>query len=198
MCNKLHALGWLLALAMGSAVLPASARAQDPSSSADHPPGNVNELTLAGLRPGASRISAAIARFGRHWRHPTPDEADLYIWCDARNRLQLSLEAKPDGTIQVVTVDRLWDAPAAGACGATLPEEVGRTGRGVRLGDTVARLDGVYGHPFFDGPSSWDGHDVHFVVFNFSWAGTDKPQILESSFDDAGKLVKLTLSAEYY
>ncbi|MGH9482910.1 MAG: hypothetical protein ACRD1L_12555, partial [Terriglobales bacterium] len=60
------------------------------------------------------------------------------------------------------------------------------------------QLKQVYGKPFFEGPSSWAGHDVQLIVFNFSWAGADKPQILESSFDAAGHLVKMTLSAQYY
>lgn len=184
-------------LALVLLIAAAGLRAQDPASSSDHPAGNVNELTLMGLRPGRSRIPAAIARFGPGWRHPSPDESDLYLWCDARSRLQLSLEAKPDGLIQVVTVNRLYTAPPGG-CGAVLREAAARTGRGVRLGDTAARLKAVYGKPFFEGPSSWDGRDVRFIVFNFSWAGTDKPQILESSFDAQDRLVKMTLSAEYY
>lgn len=186
---------WLaLVLALGLAVmLPA----QDPSSSADHPRGNVNELTLAGLRPGQSLIAQAVARWGEHWYHPTRDERDIYIWCDARQHISVQLEARGSAQkIDVVTVERLLGTPPA-SCTASLPADVTRTGRGVRLGDSAQRLKAVYGTPFFTGPSSWRGHEVQFIVFNFSWAGDDVPQILESSFD-AGRLVKMTLSAEYY
>jgi hypothetical protein len=171
--------------------------AQDPSDSADRPPGNVNELTLAGLRPGESTIAAAQARYGPHWAHPSPDEKDLYVWCDASSQVQLSLEAASDGTIQVVTVERLLHPAAPAQCDARLPLAIAHTGRGVQLGDTPQQLRHVYGKPFFVGPSSWDGKNVQFIVFNFSWAGESDPQILESSFDGP-RLVKMTLSAQYY
>lgn len=190
-------------LALGMSVMALAAalagplQAQDPASSADHPPGNVNELTLAGLQPGRSRIPDAVARWGAHWRHPTRDESDIYVWCDARRRLQIQLEAKGSARrVDVVTVERLLGAPPPD-CTTTLPANVARTGRGVRLGDTAERLKAVYGKPFFTGPSSWHGREVNFIVFNFSWAGDGVPQILESSFD-AGSLVKMTLSANYY
>ncbi|TAN22244.1 MAG: hypothetical protein EPN33_08210 [Acidobacteria bacterium] len=179
------------------AMLVCSARAQDPADSYDHPAGNVNELTLAGLRPGQSRIAQAEALWGKQWHHPSRDEDDVYVWCDARSHLQLSLEATREGLIRVVTVSRMRPAPAAGGCTAVLGDGAAKTGRGVRLGDSPQRLKHVYGKPFFTGPSSWRGRDVNMVVFNFSWAGTSKPQILESSFA-GGKLVKMTLSAEYY
>lgn len=179
------------------ATLVAAARGQDPADSADRPAGNVNELTLAGLRPGRSTIALAEALWGYSWRHPSRDEGDLYVWCDARTHLKLTLEARPGGLIRVVTVSRMPPARPLGACSAVLDDKVETTGRGVRLGDTPRQLKQVYGKPFFSGPSSWDGHDVNMIVFNFSWAGIHKPQILESSFA-AGKLVKMTLSAQYY
>ncbi len=188
-----------LVLILTCGLVLAAAHAQDPASSADHPPGNVNELTLAGLRPGRSTIPMAEAKLGRRWRHPSGDEKDLYVWCDRRSHLKLQLETKPGGTIQVVTVERMpASAGDAAACDAALPSALARTGRGVALGDDSRRLEHTYGTPFFTGPSNWRGENVHLIVYNFSWAGADKPQILESSFDSAGRLVKMTLSAEYY
>ena len=191
------ALVLVLMLVLGSAI-----RAQDPHSSSDRPPGNVNELTLAGIRPGRDRIHSAAARLGPHWFHPSRDEDDVYDWCDARTHLQVELEAPRSGVIHVVTVNRLLQmppgAPAAGGCRAHLSASLARTGRGIRLGDPARRLEAVYGHPFFDGPASWQGRNVHLIVYNFSWAGARKPQILESSFDARGRLVKMTLSADYY
>ena len=168
--------------------------AQDPAGSADRPAGNVNELTLAALRPGVATLASAQRRFGSHGTHPSPDEKDLSIWCDAHQHLQLSLEANQQGTVQVVMVER---PKPQSACSATLPASTPGTGRGLKLGDGIARAKLIYGKPFFEGPSLWQGRDVHLVVFNFSWAGSDKPQILECSFLD-GRLVKLTLSAAYY
>lgn len=178
-------------------MLACSARAQDPADSYDHPAGNVNELKLAGLQPGRSTVAEAEALWGKQWHHPSRDEDDVYVWCDTHSHIQLSLEATRAGLIRVVTVSRMPPALPVGACTAVLGKRAATTGRGVRLGDSPERLQHVYGKPFFTGPSSWNGRDVNMIVFNFSWAGTSKPQILESSFA-GGKLVKMTLSAEYY
>lgn len=178
-------------------MLSVALRAQDPADSFDHPAGNVNELTLAGLRPGRSTIAQAEALYGNHWRHPSRDEHDLYVWCDAHTKLRLTAEARPDGRIRVVTIAAMPPALPVGACSAALSRRAAQTGRGVRLGESPQQLRHVYGTPFFTGPSSWNGHDVDMIVFNFSWAGASKPQILESSFA-GGTLVKMTLSAEYY
>ena len=176
-------------------LLLARARAQDPADSADHPPGNVNELTLAGLRPGQTDIRTAEQRLGADWRHPSADERDVYDWCDARRNLEISLEANPRGVIRAVTVER---ARAGNACRGSLPPRRFATGRGLRLGDSPRQLLAIYGKPFFTGLASWRGQTMRLIVFNFSWAGSSKPQILESSFDARGRLVKMTLSAAYY
>ena len=204
---------WLAILALLLvAGLVAGLWAQDPADSADHPPGNINELTLAGLRPGRTSLASAEKRLGGGWQHPSRDEKDMYVWCDASTRLRLSLEVQ-SGIVHVVTVEKFLPRPLGqtrerpgqnvashprpDACTATLRPSVARTGRGVKLGDTPARLKSVYGKPFFQGPASWEGRNVDLIVFNFSWAGPHLPQILESSFDN-GRLVKMTLSAEYY
>lgn len=169
--------------------------AQESDGNPDHPAGNVNELTLAGLRPGRSTLQDAIRHYGPHWFHPTPQETDLYLWSDPAHHLLLSAEVNQQGQIRVVSVTRTErTAPVR----SVLPLRAATTGRGVRLGTTEQHLRAVYGKPFFEGPSSLNGHDVHLIVYNFSWAGTDKPQILESSFDRSGHLVKMSLSAEYY
>jgi len=172
------------------------AGAQDPASSADRPPGNVNELTLAGLRPGVTTAAEAVRRLGPGWTHPSADEHDLYDWCDHATRLRVQIEERGAGAVQAVTLERM---PAGGTsgCHAHLPVSLARTGRGVALGAAPARLRAVYGKPFFTGPASWRGHDVEMIVYNFSWAGSDKPQVLESTFGH-GALIKLTLSAQYY
>src|SRR5690348_7599045 len=98
---------WLVVLILAAALIGV-AGAQDPATSADHPPGNVNELTLAGLRPGQSHVADAVARWGDHWHHPSKDEQDLYIWCDAHSHLRVQLEVQGSAhTVEVVTVERL-------------------------------------------------------------------------------------------
>lgn len=169
--------------------------AQGPASNPDHPPGNVDERTLAGLRPGRSTLNEAVRLYGVNWFHPTAQETDLYQWSDPGRHLLLSLEVNGRGTIRVVSVTR---TTLAAATSSALPASAEATGRGMRLGDSEQTLLHIYGKPFFEGPSSLDGRDVRLIVFNFSWAGASKPQILESSFDASHRLIKMTLSAEYY
>lgn len=189
-------MGSVLLLLLGLILLNGQAlRGQDVDGNPDHPAGNVNELMLAGLRPGRSTLHEAVRLYGPHWFHPTPQETDLYLWSDPARHLLLGAEVNKQGRIQVVSVTR---TERNASIRSVLPSRAEATGRGVRLGDIQQRLRKVYGKPFFEGPSSLDGHDVHLIVYNFSWAGTDKPQILEASFDSSGHLVKMTLSAEYY
>lgn len=190
------AFGSILLLLLALGLLCGQAlRGQEVDGNPDHPAGNVSELTLAGLRPGRSTLREAVRMYGPHWFHPTPQETDRYLWSDPVRHILLSAEVNQQGEIRVISVTHTnRDA----AIRSVLPLRAGATGRGVRLGDSLHRLRTVYGKPFFEGPSSLDGHDVHLIVYNFSWAGADKPQILESSFDSSGHLVKMTLSAEYY
>ncbi len=183
------------------------ALAQGPPSNPDHPPGNVNELTLAGIRPGRVRIAAEVRRFGTQWFHPSPDEPDIYIWQDLKNGLRLTLEVDDKGVVRAVTVLRADALPNDGLPPtlrrtnlprAHLPLSIASTGRGMRLGDSPIRLLHIYGKPFFRGSAQLDRQQVEMIVFNFSWAGRQYPQILESSFDSHHHLIKMTLSADYY
>ncbi len=152
------------------------------------------ELTLAGLRPGVSRLSDALRRFGPRWSHPSADESDIYRWYDAHRRLEISIEVGGGGIIRYVTAWR----HRARLNSSPLPRGLARTGHGLRLGQRPARARAIYGRPFFSGPSTLDCRLVLYVSFKFSWAGADKPQILECSFNAARRLVKMTLSADYY
>ena len=156
-----------------------------------------NELQLGGLRPGWNTLQDALRRFGPHWYHPTPNETGIYEWNDPRRHWLLRLEVGGGDVIQAITIEQT-PARAAPPAATRLPASADRTGLGIELGDRRQALLDRYGRPFFEGPSVLDGQRVALVVFNFSWAGSDKPQILESSFDPAGRLIKMTLTAEYY
>ncbi len=173
-------------------LLPAAAFLLAPSAPAARH--RAFELTLAGLRPGVTRLQDALRRFGPRWSHPSGDERDIYRWYDARRRLEISIEVKSSGVLSYVSV---WRRRAR-LVSAPLPAAADRTGRGLRLGDRPTRAIALYGRPFFSGPSTLDARPVLFYSFNFSWAGANQPQILECSFNAARRLVKMTLSADYY
>ncbi len=175
--------GWLAAVGVLGFCVPVRAQAH-----------RHFELTLAGLRPGVSRLSGALRRFGPRWSHPSGDEHDIYQWYDARRRLAISVEVSREGIVRYVTVWRHRLALAS----TVLPPGSARTGLGLRLGQSPARARALYGPPFFSGPSVLDRRQVLYVSFKFSWAGADKPQVLECSFNAAHRLIKMTLSADYY
>lgn len=177
----------IFALVMLCAVLCPASR-QDASDNPDHPAGNRNELTLAGLRPGRSRLAEAVHRFSRHWKHPSEEEPDVYVW--KVGGVQVTVEIDDRKVIRVVTVEQHPLSAFAGS------RRLG-TGRGLRLDDSPGRLLALYGKPFFRGPASLEGRDVELIVFNFSWVGAEVPQILESTFEQ-GKLIRMVLSADYY
>jgi len=169
-----------------------TASIQGPSDNPDHPVGNHHELTLAGLQPGRSHLTDALRRFSRHWKHPSEEEPDVYVWNLAG--VQVSVEVDDQKVVRVVTVEDHRIHAVAPAMPVLKRLE---TGRRLRLGDAPERLLALYGKPFFRGPASLEGRDVQLIVFNFSWAGAGVPQILESTFDQ-GRLIRMVLSADYY
>jgi len=179
----------IFALVVLCAVLCPASR-QGTSDNPDHPAGNRSELTLAGLRPGRSRLAEAVHRFSRHWKHPSEEEPDVYVW--TVGGVQVTVEVDDRKVIRVVTVER----HPLSAFGAPGSRRLG-TGRGLGLGDSPGRLLALYGKPFFRGPASLEGRNVQLIVFNFSWVGAEVPQILESTFEQ-GKLIRMVLSADYY
>src|SRR5690348_9180853 len=82
--------GIVLAALLVLLVLSLPVWGQEIDGNPDHPAGNVNELTLAGLRPGRSTLREAVRLYGAHWFHPTPQETDLYLWSDPAHHLLLS------------------------------------------------------------------------------------------------------------
>lgn len=181
-----RALPWTLAAALATFAAASQFRSV--------PRRRVYELTLAGLRPGVSRLRDALRRFGPRWSHPSGNERDIYRWYDPRRRLLLAVEVNHRRVVRYVTVWRRRETLAP----ARLPAGMARTGHGLRLGNSLARALAIYGRPFFAGPSRLAGRPVEYLSFKFSWAGADKPQILECSFNPRRRLVKMTLSAEYY
>src|SRR5947209_10000619 len=99
---------WLSTSALGAcliaATLPPNAQPQEPAALK-----RVNEVTLAGLRPGRETLAAAEKRYKAKYREAKlgREEANVKEWWDACNGKALRLEVDAKGVIRSVTVTSL-------------------------------------------------------------------------------------------
>jgi hypothetical protein len=69
------------------------------------------------------------------------------------------------------------------------------TGQGLRIGDSQDRVTGFYGEPNSSGPASKNGKDLALMYYQFDWAGSNVPQVLEVlCARDTGRVVEITLA----
>jgi hypothetical protein len=161
-------------------------------------PARHNELRLAGLHPGKTRLARVTALHGSHYRRVFPDSADLLAWVDRRSNHVLRVNVDESGLIQTVSVsaiDSLLDErPEAAA--VNLSARALATGRGLELGDKRERVIALYGQPNSTGPSTRGARELELLYYAFDWAGSDVPQVMEVYCDrPAGRVVEITLAA---
>ncbi len=53
------------------------------------------------------------------------------------------------------------------------------TGLGLRMGDSQDRVVALYGEPNSSGPASKNGQELDLMYYQFDWAGSDVPQVME-------------------
>ncbi len=53
------------------------------------------------------------------------------------------------------------------------------SGLGLRLGDSQDRVIGLYGEPNSSGPAAKNGQDLDLMFYQFDWAGSEVPQVME-------------------
>ena len=190
---------WLCASALAGCLVvvgwPQSAAAQSPDA-----PKRVNELTLAGLRPGKDTLAAVKKRFGVVHTVPDKSKADnTKVWVDHCTGRSLSVEVDEKGVVQTLTVALL--PPGSGDCSGNpsrhspIRTDNLKTGRGLKLGDPRDRVVELYGEPNSSGPSAKGGQELELLFYAFDWAGSDVPQVMEVSCDRAtGRVVEMTLA----
>ena len=158
--------------------------------------GRANETLLAGLRPGRDTFAIAEKRFKprdlvegaevgfREWRDP----------CSGRN-IRLELDAKL--VIRSITITTLGaqNGKCAERPGDFLDPKNWVTGQGLRIGDSQDRVTGFYGEPKTSGPASKNGKDLALMYYEFGWAGSNVPQVLQVlCARDTGRVVEITLA----
>jgi hypothetical protein len=155
-----------------------------------------NELTLAGLRPGKSKLpkDGKIPGF----RGPTMSDDTGVYWSAPCYGDRLQVQENTSRIVETVTVS-LFGARLLGECKGgnetALRREL-RSGRGVGLGDACARVTELYGEPESRSPSVRGSLKLELLFYSFDWAGEDVPQSMEVSCDPAsGRVVEITLAA---
>jgi hypothetical protein len=184
---------WLLV----SAAAVMAALAMQVGSGASGPK-RVNELTLAGLRPGHDKISAPTKEF----RDLTRDAevTDAYVWGDICMHRELRVEVDGGGLVKTVTVGSSYKSEIMAKCAASVMDpkrlKLIASGRGLQLGDACGRIEEIYGKAESRSPSAMGNDKLELYLYKFDWAGTDVPQVMEVSCDASSQTVaEITLAA---
>jgi len=155
-----------------------------------------NELELAGLRPGRDTLTMAGKLYGTGGR-AEPDDRNSMTWREPCRSQSLHVEADDAGMVQFITVQAdEHPGNCSEPAGSRAHANPWRTGHGLALGDSKARVVDLYGPPNSGGPSTGDHRELDMLYYAFDWAGADVPQVMEVYCDTAtGRVVEITLSA---
>jgi hypothetical protein len=189
---------WLcasLALASAGAAAAAIAQVSSPGAAQTAVRHN-NETLLAGLRPGRDTFAVAEKRFKGKTIAAEPNSGSRE-WRDDCSGRSIRLEVDAKSVIQSVTITTL--APQEGKCSDRRPDFLDPrfwlTGLGLRMGDSQDRVTGIYGEPNSSGPASKNGQELALMYYQFDWAGSDVPQVMEVlCARDTGRVVEITLA----
>ena len=189
---------WLcasLAVVAASAGAAAGARISA-SGAAQIATRHINETLLAGLRPGRDTFSIAEKRFKSKNLSEEPNSG-LKEWRDDCSGRSIRLEVDAKSVIQSVTITTL--GRQEGKCSDRRPDFLDPrnwlTGLGLRMGDSQDRVVGLYGEPNSSGPASKNGQELDLMYFQFDWAGSDVPQVMEVlCARETGRVVEITLA----
>ena len=155
-----------------------------------------NETMLAGLRPGRDTFAAAEKRFKAKDLSEDKDSG-VKVWRDDCSGRAIRLELDVKSVIQSVTITSL--DPQSGKCGEKrvdfLDPKNWVTGLGLRIGDSQDQIVALYGEPNSSGPATKNGKELALMYYQFDWAGSDVPQVMEVlCARDTGRVVEITLA----
>jgi hypothetical protein len=191
-----------LALAAAFAAVAATPPAQKQNPSPDAAPvrfpelRHKNETLLAGLRPGRDTLAVAEKRFKPKDLFEESNSGSKE-WRDVCSGRSIRLEVDAKSVIQNVTLTTL--GTQEGKCSERRPDfldpKYWLTGLGLRMGDSQDRVLGLYGEPNSSGPASKNGQELDLMYYQFDWAGSDVPQVMEIlCARDTGRVVEITLA----
>ena len=190
---------WLcasLALTAASAAVAAGAQISPPGAGQVGAIRHTNEILLAGLRPGRDTFAVAEKRFKAKNLSEEPNSGSKE-WRDDCSGRSIHLEVDAKSVIQSVTITTL--GAQEGKCSDRRPDFLDPrnwlTGLGLRMGDSQDRVVGLYGEPNSSGPASKNRQELELMYYQFDWAGSDVPQVMEIlCARDTGRVVEITLA----
>jgi hypothetical protein len=186
---------------------------QSPSSPQTRPGTHlkVNELTLAGLRPGRDKVAKALQLFGQPDTRSSDKQSLGWSVAGPDGAYYLNLDVDKSDVVQFIRVSRGEGPSGKGpsgeeASGVTLPKHNvslirgWASGRGLTAGAKASRVVQIYGQPDSRSPSTKAGRKLELLYYAFDWAGADVPQVMEVSCtvgDDGnpGRVEEITLAA---
>jgi hypothetical protein len=159
--------------------------------------GRVNELTLAGLRPGRDKISAPAKEFRNLERDSSV--TDAYVWGDICMHRELRIEADADGIVKTVTVGSKYKPDVMAKCAASVMDpkrlKLLASGHGLQLGDACGRIEEIYGKAQERSPSVAGSDKLESYWYTFDGAGPDVPQVMTVNCNAASQTVtEITLA----
>jgi hypothetical protein len=155
----------------------------------------INEMTLAGLRPGKDTVDKALILYRKYG---DPAESDSQkSWTNPCRREILTTDLDKDQKIQVIRVS--WGAKTKADCSHQAPSPW-KSGLGLRISDLSTKVIELYGEPDSKSPSTRDGQPLELWYYAFDWAGQDVPQVMEvlctrGNSGHPGQVVEITLAA---
>ena len=187
---------WLCASALIAAAGVAAAPGARVSFAGQTALRRINETSLAGLRPGRDTFAVAEKRFKIKNLSEEPNSGSKQ-WRDDCSGRSIRLEVDAKSVIQSVTITTL--NPQEGKCSDRRPDFLDPrfwlTGLGLRIGDSQDRVTGLYGEPNSSGPASKNGQELSLMYYQFDWAGSDVPQVMEVlCARETGRVVEITLA----
>jgi hypothetical protein len=156
----------------------------------------VNELTLAGLRPGRDTLARA-AEVEKQFGNGKDLPGEQTVWFDACRDISLTIDSDKGKQIEMIRV-AAWGGSTADC--SEMPPGPWKTGRGLRMGDFSTKTLQTYGEPDSRSPSTKEGEPLELWHYAFDWAGADVPQVMEvlctrEGDGKAGRVMEITLAA---
>ena len=192
---------WLCASAFGLVVAPSFAQLSPgrygTKDSWSPRPFRSYELTLAGLRPGKSKMSQANT-MNRSFGSPRADEGTT-AWFDQLACEKINLDADNHGLIQSIRVSiNVFNGQKT--CTSVSAGVGWKTGKGLFLRAACTQATVIYGEPTSRSPSTKNGQPLELLYYAFDWAGPDVPQVMEvvctaPKDGTPGRVVEITLAA---